>query len=433
MKRLAQVLAIAFATFGLAGCSWLTFGLWGDDGPKQVKQRGPSIGEVVRELPELELPPAPTYRPTREEVMAAYNRVYGLLPSLGENHAVGKRLADLHMDQGQDLDIEGHESPYDPAVSLYEKLLAENPDAEKRDEILYQLSRASDLTVDGERTLDYLNRLIADHPDSPYMAEARFRRAEMRFSAEDWKAAAEDYGYVVSVGEATPYYRNASYMLGWSEFKRSRFDEGLHQFFNVADSLLRDGLDPDSEDMSAIDREILNDTFRVVTLALAYLDGAQTLADEMRRRGKPEWQYFAYRRLADDYFDKERYLDNVATWQIFIEHNSLDARAPAAHKGMIKTLMDAGFPSDVIPKKQEYIVRYGVYSEFWSHHPAEVRETYLPTLHQYLSEMAKLAHADAQDYDALEARERRNSSSPTPMRIAAGSTWPPRSGTKRSS
>ena len=133
--------------------------------------------------------------------------------------------------------------------------------------------------------------------------------------------------------------------------------------------------------------------------------------------GGRDWQYLAYQRLADDYFEKERFLDNVATWQTFIEHNSLDARAPAAHKGMIKTLMDAGFPSDVIPKKKEYILRYGVYSEFWAFHPESVRTAYLPTLYEYLSEMAKLAHADAQQFDVDQQAAKRKSKRPQGDRV----------------
>jgi len=69
-------------------------------------------------------------------------------------------------------------------------------------------------------------------------------------------------------------------------------------------------------------------------------------------------------------------------------------------------LTDAGFPSDVIPKKKAFILRYGIYSEFWSHHPQPVRSTYLATLHTYLSEMAQLAHADAQRFEApLQSRK----------------------------
>lgn len=410
LKRVSRAALLLGACVGLSGCSWLTFGLLGDDEPKQLKAKGPELGRVVQRLPELQLAQVAPIKPTRAEVMAAYNRVYGMLPSTLENHAVGKRLADLHMAEGEDRDIEGLAAPYQPAIDLYESLLAKRQavtqdetdvvddaaedDAAGIDEILYQLARAHDLLGESERTLHYLNRLVAEYPGSEYIPEGRFRRAEIKFSADDYRAATADYGYVVGLGNTTPYYRNASYMLGWSEFKRSRFDEGLEQFFNVVDVMLAT---QEQSQLSSMDDELLEDTFRVVTLALAYLDGAQTLAEEMRKRGKPHWQYLAYQRLADDYFDKDRYLDNVATWQTFIEHNSLDIRAPAAHQGMIQTLMDAGFPSDVIPKKKEFIVRYGVYSEFWSHHPADVRESYLPTLHEYLSEMAKLAHAEAQE------------------------------------
>ncbi len=407
----------------VSGCSWLTFGLLGDD-DGEIKVKGPSIGKVVSRLPELELVAAADVKPTRDEVMAAYNRVYGMMPTASDNHAVGKRLADLHMDQGQDLDIDGAVAPYQAAVDLYEKLLAEHeareaaivsqdvvengasaPQKESQiDEILYQLARAADLAADGERTLHYLDRLIAEYPSSVYAPEAHFRRAEMRFSAEQFRDAAADYSYVVALGEETPYFRNATYMLGWAEFKRSRFDEGLAQFFNVVDNLLGATTEaPETEpDLKGSEAELLSDTFRVVTLALAYLDGPLTLADEMRRRDKPHWQYLAYEKLADDYFDKERFLDTVATWQTFIEHNTLDARAPAAHIGMIQTLMDAGFPSDVIPKKKEFVLRYGVYSEFWGVHDENARAHYMDTLHKYLSELSKLAHAEAQEADARE-------------------------------
>ena len=399
-----RLIAATLIAMLLAGCSGLaskaTFGLLGeDDGPKELKAKGPKLGRVVNKLPELELATVETYKPTREEVMAAYNRVYGMVPDVSENHAVGKRLADLHMDMAQDRDIDGAENPYQPAVDLYEELLVQSSSEEGTDEILYQLARANDLKGDQVQAVDYLDRLISEFPESPYIAEARFRRAEIRFSNENYRDAAADYQYVVDLGDTTPYYRNSSYMLGWAEFKRSRLDEGLHQFFNVVDSIAADG---EVDQLETIEAELLNDTFRVVNLALAYLDGAQTLADEMRKRGKPEWQYLAYEKLAADYFEKERYLDNVATWQTFVEHNTLDKRAPAAHEGMIKTLMDAGFPSDVIPKKKEYVLRYGVYSEFWSYHGEEVRAGYIETLHGYLSELAKMAHSEAQTYAGLD-------------------------------
>ena len=395
-----RALLLALTAF-IAGCSGgpslpmpsLPFFGGSEAQDPEFVHRGPTLGESLGQLPELDIPEVEAIKPSRADVMAAYNRVYGKLPSLRTNQAVGKRLADLHMEVGENLDIAGEAQPYDQAISLYESLLSKG-NLQQADEVLYQLARAHDLAGNGDRALDYLDRLIGEYPLSEYIGEGRFRRAEIRFSAENFRAAAEDYAYVVELGGQSPYYRNASYMLGWTQFKRSRFAEGLENFFNVVDYLLLEG---ETQSLDAINTELLEDTFRVVTLALAYLDGPLTLAEEMRQRARPHWQYLAYERLAADYFDKSRFLDSVQTWQTFVEHNSLDARAPGAHIGMIQTLIDAGFPSDVLPKKEEFILRYGVYSEFWQHHPSQVRETYLPTLHDYLTEIATLAHAKAQN------------------------------------
>ena len=412
---LNRTLVLVLISSQLLGC-----GLFGRSGPagddedrfdsqgyvlNRAKSSGRSVAQTIKKLPQLKLPSVVASKPTREEIMAAYNGVYGMLATAKQNNAVGKRLADLHMEVGQDLDVEGVQataggSHYSPAVAIYEKLLLEADETQGIDEVLYQLARAHDLEGQTKHTKKYLNRLIAEYPQSSFIAEAHFRRAELYFSQDDYRAAAGDYQYVVQLGEQSPYFQNASYMLGWSEFKRSRFEEGLQQFFAVLDNILTDqqGNAVNVETLDSINTELLEDSFRVVTLALSYLDGAQTLADQMRKRGKPGWQYLAYQRLANDYFQKERYLDNVATWQTFIEHNSLDQRAPAAHIGMIKTLIDAGFPSDVVPKKKEFITRYGIYSNFWSHHPASIRQSYIDTLHAYLGELAKLAHAQAQGY-----------------------------------
>ena len=383
-----------FALVTMQGCSWMPF-----VGKKDGEPRGPKIADVVSELPELELdlPEAVVARPTREEVLAAYERVYGLIPDSLENHAVGKRLADLKMGVGDDNAVVGADAPYAAAVELYESLL-ENTEGEGKDEILYQLSRAHDLVGETDASVAYLNRLIAGYPDSAYIVEARFRRAEIEFSRGLFREAAQDYRYVAELGEETPYWQNAAYMLGWSEFKLGDVDLSLESFFSVIDSLLV-GVTIDGSDnqVVATDQDVLNDSLRVVVLALGYLDGAETLAEEMARLDRPDWQYLVYQELADDYLNDERYLDSVATWQTFIEQNSLDPRAPAAHIGMIETLVQADFPSEIRPKKEEFIARYGINSNFWSVHDETARAGYLPTLQDYLSELAKLDHATAQE------------------------------------
>lgn len=389
-KSLRIVLWYVSTLWLVGGCSW-----FGDD--NLVQDKGPRLADVIDELPGLELPEAGVYEPTREEVMAAYERVYGMMPNVGENLAVGKRLADLQMDVAEDKDIQGEFDPYAQAVELYERLLADSHGA-GQDQIMYQLARAYDLQGNREKTIEYLDRMIAESPDSIHAVEAHFRRAEIAFSEADYVRAGTEYGHVVAAGEDTPYWQNANYMRGWSQFKESDLDGSLESFFAVIGSLLpEDQADPKA--LAATDRELLDDSFRVITLALGYLDGAETLAARMETLNQPAWQFLAYERLAQDHLAKERYLDSVATWQTFVDRNTLDLRAPNAHIGMIDTLVAADFPSQVQPKKEEFIKRYGVHGDFWNVHTAQDREAYLPTLKKYLGETAKLAHSKAQKLD----------------------------------
>ncbi len=370
----------------LSGCSW--FG-----SSDLMESRGPKLVQVIDRLPELEVPTAPAAAPTREEVMLAYRRVYGTMANPEEDRAIGKRLADLEMSVGEDLDIAGQPEPYQAAISLYESLLGQ-ADGGDQDEILYQLARAYDLAGQTDKAVGYLDQLIVGYPQSPFLLESRFRRAEIAFSREQYRPASEDYAFVVDQGPDTPYWQNANYMRGWALFKISELDASLASFFTVIDSLLPES---NPESLAATDRELLDDSFRVVTLALGYLDGPVTLAEQMATLQRPQWQYFAYQTLAEDYLERERFLDSVATWQMFIDENPLDARAPNAHIGMIQTLIEADFPSEVRPKKEMFVRGYGIFSEFWDVHGETARAGYIDTLKEYLDELSKYAHAEAQE------------------------------------
>lgn len=375
----------------LTGCFW-----GGNDELVYGDDDGRTLADRLEELPELTIPEGRAEKPTREEVMAAWAQVHGLLPAAEDNQAVGKRMADLALELALDHEVdtglagEAQAQAYGPAVQRYRELL-DSGVTQDRDQILYQLARALELAGDVDGSMTTLDRLLEEHPESPWSMEARFRRAEAHFSNGRYARAAEDYAAVVAAGEQGSLYPNALYMLGWSEFKESRLDEGLDHFFALIGRLRRDG-----EALTRAETELLDDTLRVVVLALEYLDGAATLAERMERLELPAWQHEVYARLAADYVEKERFLDGVNTWSLFVEHNPLDARAPIATQEMIHILETGGFPSEILPRKQEFVVRFGVRSDFWGMHDATVREAYAPTLREYLGLLATEAHAGAQ-------------------------------------
>lgn len=390
MKSLQRLAGLVLALSVVAGCS-----LFGRDGDV-VRSRAPDIGDLIADLPDYEAPAEVGYSPSREDVMAAYRRVYGVVDDPTQNHALGKRLADLEMFAGEDRDIAGDVSEgdaYGGAIDLYETLL-EQAAGEDLDQILYQLARAHDLQGEADATRSYLNRLIAEYPNSPYVPEAYFRRAEMAFSGERYDSAAADYEVVVALGQDSRYWQNASYMLGWSLFKTAELEAGTDSFVSVIDEALSRG---QIEELDTGERELIEDSLRVVVLATADLDGPVSLAESMSRYGKPDWQFEVYDRLAAFYQDKERFLDSVATWQTYVDENPLDQRTPSAFIGMIDTLIAADFPTEVPPKKEDFVHRFGVRSDFWAFHDDDVHAGYLDTLTAYLGELATTAHAKAQE------------------------------------
>jgi TolA-binding protein len=384
-----RLLVLVIAAGLLPGCFW-----GGDDSLVYGRDDGRTLRDRLDELPELAVEPRQSGRPTREEVMAAWSQVHGLLPSPEDNQVVGKRMADLALELALDADADGvvapGTNPYAPAVQRYQGLLESGVNKD-RDQVLYQLARSLELAGDNNGSVATLDQLLREYPQSHWSIEARFRRGETHFSNGRYGEAAQDYAAVVAAGEDNALYPNALYMLGWAEFKESRLDEGLDHFFTLIGDLRQD-----DTDLTRAETELLNDTLRVVVLTLEYLDGAATLAERMERLELPAWQHEVYARLASDYVERQRFLDGVNTWSLFVEHNPLDARAPYASQEMIRILEVAGFPSEILPRKQEFVVRFGVRSDFWAMHGADVREAYAPTLKEYLGLLATEAHSAVQ-------------------------------------
>jgi len=373
----------------------------GDDAEYARAEDRVSLGRMIAQLPAPTVSARESSVPTRTQVLEAYARVEGRLAEPKDNHAIDRRMAELAMEVGEDADLEGAANPYAPAVARYEALLA-NGVNDQRDEILYQLSRAHDVSGNTKDSLRYLDLLLAEFPASVHAVEAHFRRGEMHFSAERYARASDDYATVVAAGAETPFHQNALYMLGWSQFKQSELDASLGNFLTLLATLLND-----ERELTRAESELLGDTLRVAVLTVQYLDGARTLAARMDAVGKPAWQHKLYSGLAADYVERERYLDGVATWSTFVDENPLDAWAPLAQQELIRVLHTGGFPSDVRKQQEVFVARFGIDSPYWAEHAENAVEEYGDVLRDYLNVLASHAHAAVQA-KAKKGRARRD-------------------------
>ena len=151
------------------------------------------------------------------------------------------------------------------------------------------------------------------------------------------------------------------------------------------------------DELPRAERELLDDSFRVVTLACSYLDGAETLAQHMESRGRPHWQYLGYKRLADDYVAKGTLLRQC--YHLADVHRTQPARrartgrAPRHDRHADRRGLPHGSDSHEAVFRR---TRYGVHSDFWDVHDATVKQGYAKTLKTYLNELAALDHAKAQ-------------------------------------
>src|SRR5580700_2276359 len=221
-----------------------------------------------------------------------------------------RRLGDLNLESSESERIaqelatnEGLRAT--EAIHLYTALLKTYPKYERNDSVLYQLARAYELNAQPDRALNSLDQLVASYPASHFIDEAQFRRGEILFSDKAYPKAQSAYEAVIKIGSSSGFYNQSLYKHGWSLFKQGENERSLDSFAGVLDSVLVSKRDPaeliELETLTRPNRELVEDTFRVMSITFSYLDGPKTIDDFVKRHtpaGRPRpYSYLLYVRL----------------------------------------------------------------------------------------------------------------------------------------
>jgi TolA-binding protein len=257
---------------------------------------------------------------------------------------------------------------YKRAVVLYEELLKNFPHAPDTDRVLYQLAHAYESGGDLDAALRVLDRLVRDHPGTPYLDEAQFRRGELQFSMRNYADAETAYATILAHPAHTPYFDRALYMRGWAQYKQGKLEDALHSFFGVLDlKLIARDTDTTLEaipGLSRADRELVEDTLRVTSLCLANLDGAASIPTYMNSPLRRDYEYRIYEQLGALYLKQERAVDAANTYNAFARRNPAHAQAPQLQARVIEIYQQGGFDTLVLEGKKEYVERYGLHGQF---------------------------------------------------------------------
>jgi cellulose synthase operon protein C len=321
-----------------------------------------------------------------------------------------RRLGDLNLESSESERIERELITNEglratEAIHLYTALLKTYPKYERNDSVLYQLARAYELNAQPGKALASLDQLVASYPHSHYIDEAQFRRGELLFSDKAYPKAQAAYEAVIKVGSSSAFYNQSLYKHGWSLFKQGENERSLDSFADVLDSVLVSKRNPSElvelETLSRPNRELVEDTFRVMSITFSYLDGPKTIDEFVKRRtppGKPPrpYSYLLYARLGDLYMEKERYTDAADSYRAFVSQDRNNEKAPLLEMQAIEAYQKGGFPQLVLQGKKEFVENYSFGTAYWQGRQPKNEPKVVAVLKTNLKDVAQYYHAQAQ-------------------------------------
>lgn len=300
--------------------------------------------------------------------------------------------ADGPLPEGADLEKLGARE----AIALYQKLLAKYPFYNRKDQVLYHMSRAYEELGEVEQAMTVMNQLVKEYPRSKYFDEVQFRRGEYFFTRKKILDAEDAYKAIVEIGPRSSFYELALYKLGWTYYKQELYEEGLDRFVALLDFKAVTGFDFEKS-KDELEKKRVEDTYRVISLSFSNSGGANTLTEYFAKRGERTYEVDIYRNLAEFYLDKRRYNDAALTYKAFVKRKPLHKAAPQFDMQVIDTYRKGGFPRLVIDSTKEFARNYGLKSEYWKHFDPKTRPEVIGYLKQNLRELANFYHAQYQD------------------------------------
>jgi tetratricopeptide (TPR) repeat protein len=316
-----------------------------------------------------------------------------------------RRLGDLNLESSESERIERELATNEglratEAIHLYSALLKTYPKYERNDSVLYQLARAYELNAQPDEALASLDRLVAQYPNSRFIDETQFRRGELLFSDKAYAKSQAAYEAVIKVGSSSVFYNQSLYKHGWSLFKQGENERSLDSFALVLDSVLVSKRDPaeliEIDALSRANRELIEDTFRVMSITFSYLEGPKSIADFVKHRKPRPYAYLMYARLGDLYMEKERYTDAADSYRAFVSQDRNNEKAPLLEMQAIEAYSKGGFPQLVLQGKKEFVENYSFGTAYWQGRDPKSEPKVVTVLKTNLKDVAQYYHAQAQ-------------------------------------
>lgn len=346
MNRCALVLLICLVLASLESTASVRL----QEGAETLGDLRPMVIHVDdRPLPDIDL----------EDAIARYVAVFEGMSDPATRIDVLNRIQNLQSRFGDNLGLSETQTQrlHREALPDFETLLAQEARPDERDRLLYEAARASDIAGEASASVDYLETLMAEHPDSGLVPEAAFRVGEHRFNGGAHGAAVSAFQKARETSRDPDFQERATYMLGWSQFLDDRREAATETFVEFLGNHYRDGTGFDHLKGKA--REQVDDGMRVLSLIAAYEGGPDAMAAMIDRHGGLPYEVRLFRRLTRFYRENSRYRDSVETARFFRERNPDHEASPVMAAEIVRSWNAGGYTDKAREAKAAFIDEYG--------------------------------------------------------------------------
>ncbi|PVZ62977.1 tetratricopeptide repeat protein [Pelagibaculum spongiae] len=275
------------------------------------------------------------------------------------------------------------------------KVIEDHPDYYELDRLYYQLAHVLDLQGKLEDQLEVLQLSVARFPSSKHLNEQWFRIGELQFSLSQFIDAEKAYLEVVSnTKQGSDFWRRASYKYAWSLYKNNEYQKSTEQLLELLD-VTELWKDENLSDDTAV--SLRQDIFYLLSLTFSYQDGNESVIALLEQKGIRPYEFQLFNNLGNFYLEGRRYLDAADVFRGYSKRHPGTSEALKMQLQVIEAFKNGGFPSQLLPAKEQLALEFGPGSQFWLKRPLEKKKELAALLTPELIQLAEHYHAAARE------------------------------------
>ncbi len=217
---------------------------------------------------------------------------------------------------------------YGPAVTLYRDILDQDHQFPHMDAVLFNLGMI--LSDDGQpEASSFLERMVAEHPNSPHAQEAYLRLGGDRFAQKDY-AGCVAYFEAATQGSDPSLSAIALYKLGWARFEEDQFLPAADAFGDLID------LYGDHTEIAA-KMDLRDEAEEYLVHSLARAGGADAFSAYFSAQSNPETEQQILMQLAHLMRSTSQFDQAVACDQLWLERYPHDEQTLEVGERLVAT------------------------------------------------------------------------------------------------